>query len=272
MFAVLSDMAGLPGPLVIGSSFRTFPDVNSSTGQNYPRVVEFDAYPGYDGYAQYALPANYVIQDCKKIGIYASTEGKFGLCVCAPGIFFPETERNEPRDSWFIITCGEVLLAQVQTMGVVAGVFSGTLPTGEFGEDYHPEDENEHYQDRPDWESLTPEKQILLDYAISQNTGGIWDILDTTQPGDPDVAELEVNPQMHPGHMDLICRLNRLARPKGLEENGAQCEKVGRTEGPEEMLRLPFRLPLRLPCLLQTGLTTDPPVFVLCHLLLLQRQ
>ena len=128
MFAILSDLAGLPEPLVIGSSFKTLPNMNTSTGQYYPRVVEFDAYLGYDGVAQQVLPPDYIIKDCKKVGIYGTTEGKIGLCVSAPGIFFPETEKREPRDSWFAVTCGEVPLAQVQTKGILAGAFLELFP------------------------------------------------------------------------------------------------------------------------------------------------
>ena len=196
MFAILSDLVGLPEPLVIGSSFKTLPNMNTSTGQYYPRVVEFDAYPGYDGVAQQVLPPDYIIKDCKKVGIYGTTEGKIGLCVSAPGIFFPETERREPRDSWFAVTCGEVLLAQVQTKGILAGAFSGTLPMGSFGEDYHSEDENELSQDMPNWKGLSIAKQIMLEYAVTGEKGGVYDLLDTTQVGDPDIVELEVN--LHP--------------------------------------------------------------------------
>ena len=148
MFAILSDLAGMPEPLVIGSSFMTLPSVNTATGQHFPRVVEFDAYPGYDGQAQKVLPPDFLIKDCKKVGIYGTSEGQIGLCVSAPGIFFPETEKKEPRDSWFVITCGEVLLATVQTKGILAGAFSGTLPTGCFGEDFHSEDETELAQEK----------------------------------------------------------------------------------------------------------------------------
>ena len=79
MFAVLSDLAGLPEPLTIGSSFRTLPSVNTITGQRNPRVVEFDDYPGWDGQAQRTLPPDFLIKDCKKVGIYGATEG---LLVC----------------------------------------------------------------------------------------------------------------------------------------------------------------------------------------------
>ena len=56
--------------------------------------------------------------------------GAIGLCVLAPGVFLPETEARGPRDSWFVITNGEVLLATVQSKGILAGAFSGTLQDG----------------------------------------------------------------------------------------------------------------------------------------------
>ena len=80
MFVVLSNLAGLPEPLTIGSSFKTLPAVNTVTGQMNPRVVEFDDYPGWDGQAQKILPPDHLIKDCKKIGIYGTTEGQL-VCV-----------------------------------------------------------------------------------------------------------------------------------------------------------------------------------------------
>ena len=146
-------------------------------------------------------------------------------------------------------------------MGVVAGAFSGTLPAGSFGEDYHSEDENELYQDKPNWKSLTPAKQILLDYAISNETGGVWDMLDTTKAGDPDFVELEVNPQTDaPRAHEPDMPPQQAGLPQ--QAGGWDAVREGwETEGPEAMWKLL--------CLPQTGPTTILPVFVLYHLLLL---
>ena len=105
----------------------------------------------------------------------------------------------------------------------------------------------------------------MLEYAVSGDKGGVWDLLDTTKAGDPDFVGLEANPQSNapmaqdPGMPSETAGLPREEGDRSQPTGGWDAVREGwETEGPEAMWNLL--------CLLQTGPTTILSVLVLFHL------
>ena len=90
MVEMLSDLAGFTKSVVIGDSCLSYAKIDPVSRDRLPPVFEWTDFPGTNKTTTFVeCPAGFVIHYCKHIGIYGSTSGGVGLCVCVSGTYQP---------------------------------------------------------------------------------------------------------------------------------------------------------------------------------------